>query len=161
MYHPSEAGSVPFANIAWVGFLGSLTGYSSAKIGVSERLRGGPSSTMTRYGKPWTYALRDVLQFSKTIDDALNNLNETKRTCSVYLGIGSSVNNTYRIIKYAATEFEVYDDTNWGDGNVHPKMSGMIWKAYVDGKPCFKNHFVPKYGKITPELIWRYVAPRA
>lgn len=53
---------------------------------------------MTRFGKPWTYALRDVLQFSKTMDDALNNLNETARTCSVYLGIGSSVNDTYRII---------------------------------------------------------------
>ena len=74
VYHPNEAGSVPFANIAWVGFLGSLTGYSSAKIGVSERLRGGPAKTTTRFGKPWTYALRDVLQFSKTIDDALNNL---------------------------------------------------------------------------------------
>ena len=71
VYHPSEAGSVPFANIAWVGFLGSLTGYSSAKIGVSERLRGGPSNSTTRFGKPWTYALRDVLQFSKTMDDAL------------------------------------------------------------------------------------------
>jgi len=68
---------------------------------------------MTRFGKPWTYALRDVLQFSKTMDDALNNLNETARTCSVYLGIGSSVNDTYRIIKYSETEFEVYDDGNW------------------------------------------------
>jgi len=35
VYHPTEAGSVPFANIAWAGFFGSLTGYSSAKIGVS------------------------------------------------------------------------------------------------------------------------------
>lgn len=101
VYHPTEAGSVPFANIAWAGFLGSLTGYSSAKIGVSERLRGGPSDTMTRFGKPWTYALRDVLQFSRTLDDALNNLNQTNRTCSVYLGIGSSVNNTYRLIEYS------------------------------------------------------------
>ena len=161
VYHPSEAGSVPFANIAWVGFLGSLTGYSSAKIGVSERLRGGPASTMTRFGKPWTYALRDVLQFSKTIDDALNNLNETHRTCSVYLGIGSSVNNTYRIIEYAATQFDVFDDTNWKNDKIHPREKGMIWKAYYDDKPCFKNHFLPRYGKITPEDIWRYAVPRA
>jgi len=101
VYHPTEKGSIPFANIAWVGFLGSLTGYSSGKIGISERLRGGPSDSMTRFGKPWTYALRDVLQFSRTLDDALNNLRETNRTCSVYLGIGSSVNNTYRIIEYS------------------------------------------------------------
>lgn len=70
VYHSTEKGSIPFANIAWyskvfhykrVGFIGSLTGYSSAKIGVSERLRGGPAKTMTRYGKPWTYVLRDVM----------------------------------------------------------------------------------------------------
>ena len=129
VYHPTEPGSVPFANIAWVGFVGSLTGYSSAKIGVSERLRGGPSDTMTRFGKPWTYALRDVLQFSKTIDDALNNLNQTDRTCSIYLGIGSSVNNTYRIIEYAETEFRVYDDYTWKNDPAHPRKPGMIWKV--------------------------------
>lgn len=121
MYHPSEDGSVPFANIAWAGFLGSLTGYSSAKIGVSERLRGGPANTMTRFGKPWTYALRDVLQFSKTLDDALNNLQNTNRTCSVYLGIGSSVNNSYRLIEYSETELNVYSDVNWRFDQNHPK----------------------------------------
>jgi len=72
---------------------------------------------MTRFGKPWTYALRDVLQFSKTIDDAIHNLNTTNRTCSVYLGIGSSVNNTYRLIRYSETELDVYDDTNWDLSN--------------------------------------------
>lgn len=129
VYHPTEEGSVPFANIAWVGFLGSLTGYSSAKIGVSERLRGGPADTMTRFGKPWTYALRDVLQFSKTIDDALNNLNQTNRTCSVYLGIGSSVNNTYRLIEYSEMEFNVYNDKTWHQDVNHPRTEGMIWKV--------------------------------
>jgi isopenicillin-N N-acyltransferase-like protein len=102
VYNSNEQGSVPFANIGWVGFLGSLTGYSSAKIGVSERLRGNSASNMTRFGKPWTYVLRDILQFSKTLDDALETLNNTDRTCSVYFGIGSSVNNTYRLIEYSA-----------------------------------------------------------
>ena len=43
---------------------------------------------MTRFGKPWTYVLRDIMQFSKTIDDALTQLKTADRTCSVYLGIG-------------------------------------------------------------------------
>jgi hypothetical protein len=143
VYHPSEAGSIPFANIAWAGFLGSLTGYSSAKIGVSERLGDGRAKDMTRFGKPWTYALRDMLQFSKTLDDALNNLKNTDRTCSVYLGIGSSVNNTFRIVEYDEKNLNVYDDTNWHFGDTHPQMPGMIWKAYIDEKPCFKSHFMP------------------
>jgi hypothetical protein len=37
----------------------------------------------------------------------------------------------------------------------------MIWKAYHDDKTCFANHFVPNYGKITPEMIWKQVAPRS
>jgi hypothetical protein len=76
---------------------------------------------MTRFGKPWTFALRDVLQFSKTLDDALNNLNTTNRTCSVYLGIGSSVNNTYRLVEYSETELNVYDDNNWKNDVQHPR----------------------------------------
>lgn len=104
-------------------------------------MRGADASTMTRFGKPWTYALRDVLQFSKTIDDALNNLINTDRTCSVYLGIGSSVNNTYRLIEYAETTFNVYDDTNWYNDKHHPRREGMIWKAYHDDTDCFKNVF--------------------
>lgn len=61
VYHSTEPGSVVFANIAWAGFIGSLTGYNAAKVGVGERLRGGDNKDMTRYGTPWTYVLRDML----------------------------------------------------------------------------------------------------
>jgi len=30
VYHSTEKGSIPFANIAWVGFIGALTGHSAA-----------------------------------------------------------------------------------------------------------------------------------
>jgi hypothetical protein len=67
VYHSTLEGSVPFANIAWVGFIGSLTGIS-ADVAVSERLHGAPQKDMSRFGKPWTYALRDTMQFSHGID---------------------------------------------------------------------------------------------
>ncbi len=37
----------------------------------------------------------------------------------------------------------------------------MIWKSYHDGTDCFANHFLPNYGQITPELVWRQAAPRS
>lgn len=37
----------------------------------------------------------------------------------------------------------------------------MIWKAYHDDKACFRSHFEPNYGKITPEMIYKQVAPRS
>jgi hypothetical protein len=66
-------------------------------------------------------------------------LNESKRTCAIYLGVGSSVNNTFRIVEYAAKYLRVYDDTNWHFDDNHPKLENVMWKAYLDGNPCFKN----------------------
>lgn len=90
VYHSVEAGSVPFANIAWTGFLGSLTGHSSAQISVGERLGDAPNYDDSRFGKPWTFVLRDVLQYTTNINDALKYMNESHRTCSIYVGLGSS-----------------------------------------------------------------------
>lgn len=36
IYHSSEVGSFPFANIAWPGFIGTLSGIST-KIGIGEK----------------------------------------------------------------------------------------------------------------------------
>lgn len=40
VYHSNEPGSIPFANIGWPVFIGTLTGYNAAKVGVGERLGG-------------------------------------------------------------------------------------------------------------------------
>jgi hypothetical protein len=61
VYHSTEKGSVPFANIAWASFVGTLTGYNSMKVGVGERLKGDKPEDMSRFGTPWTYVLRDAL----------------------------------------------------------------------------------------------------
>jgi hypothetical protein len=83
-------------------------------------LRGAPSSDMSRFGTPWNYVVRDTLQFTKNIDEAIGYLNNSKRTCSIYLGVGSSVNNTFRITEYAHKYLNVYDDTNWHFDENHP-----------------------------------------
>lgn len=68
VYNLSEKGSHPFVNIGFTGAVGSITGFSEYS-GVSEKVRkqNPVKQNETRYGKPWTYAVRDVLQFSETI----------------------------------------------------------------------------------------------
>jgi len=84
-------------------------------------------------------------------------MKESHRTCSIYIGLGSSVNNTFRIIEYSHKELNVYDDNNWHFDDNHPKMPGLIYKAYHDGNPCFKNILSPAHGKINAELIFRNI----
>jgi len=66
-------------------------------------------------------------------------MNESYRTCSIYVGLGSSLDNTFRIIEYSKKEFAVYDDTNWHFDETHPKLENLMWKEYRSGSPCFKN----------------------
>lgn len=99
MYNLNEKGSKPFVNVGWAGFVGSLTGFGvSTGIGEKVRKQKPVKENETRIGTPWTYALRDVLQFADTIDDALNRLNKTRRTCSIHVGISSVKNQTFRLI---------------------------------------------------------------
>jgi len=50
-----------FANFGWVGLIGSLAGFST-KIGISEKYWCPFETNITSaYGKPWMYALRDLL----------------------------------------------------------------------------------------------------
>jgi hypothetical protein len=65
IYNLNEKGSHPFMNVAWAGFIGSLTGFGEF-TGVGEQVRKQKPANQneTRFGKPWTYALRDVIQFS-------------------------------------------------------------------------------------------------
>jgi len=157
VYHSNEPSSVPFANIAWAGFQGTLTGYSSMKVGVGERLKGDAIKDESRFGTPWTYVLRDALQFSRTQNDYVQYLQNAHRTCSVYLGVGGA--DYFNICEYTAAWLKVYNWTNWRDDIYHPKYEDVLWKAFHDGNMCFANIVNATYGNITPEVIYQWMAP--
>jgi hypothetical protein len=65
----------------------------------------------------------------------LDGLNNTARTCNVWFGVGSYKNNTFRLIKYAAKQFDVFDGTNWGG---QPATGDVEFTAYHNGG-CFTS----------------------
>lgn len=67
VYSPTEAGSSPFANIGYLGLIGSLTGISKVGISVGEKVMNvddpkdyPQDPKMTYFGKPWLFVLRDA-----------------------------------------------------------------------------------------------------
>jgi len=57
-----------------------------SEIGVSY-----PDDTFgreSRAGNPFTFLLRDVLQFDKNLDESIHRMKNTKRTCDLILGVG-------------------------------------------------------------------------
>lgn len=67
IYEPTEEGSNTFANIGYIGLIGTLTAVSKNGISIGEKvfyaLSGdyNPMPHITYYGKPWMYVLRDVV----------------------------------------------------------------------------------------------------
>ena len=160
VYHSNEKGSQPFANVGWAGFVGSITGFSPV-VGVGEKVRKqNTNENETRLGKPWNYAIRDVMQFATNIDEALQMLNETDRTCSIYLGIGSKVNNTFRLVEYSHKEFTVYDDHNFPYTSKHGQFDHVVYMPiHDDNSECFNDLIRENYGRIDSEWIMRVLAP--
>jgi hypothetical protein len=72
-----EATEQSFANVGWTGWIGSITGMSEVNTAISEIGVSYPDATFgkeSRFGVPFTFILRDILQFDRTLDDAMSHI---------------------------------------------------------------------------------------
>ena len=172
VYHPSSAdGSLghPFANLAFSGFSASVTGMSSKPLGISEIGVSYPDASFGKEtylapGYPFTYLLRDILQFDNTVEEAVTRITGAKRTCDLILGVGDGNSNKFRGFQYSPTVANVFDDTNLEPtAEWHPKINdivywGMDWICPNDN--TMLSHQLNAYhGNLTAELTIREVIP--
>ena len=143
------------------GFIGALTGYSSAPIGLCEKVWDGYTGKSSRQGIPWHFLLRDILQFDADIDSAVSRIANAHRTCAIFIGLGD-ITNQFRAIEYSYPSIEVYDDINsptWPD---HPSFQGLV---YIDkhvqpsSDPCMPSLLAKYYGSLNVENTIQYIAP--
>jgi hypothetical protein len=73
-----------------------------------------------RFGEPWAYVLKRVMQFGNDLDSAIEILKTAKRTCEIFVGVGSTKDNELRGMTYDAKNLNVYDDKNCTICNYSP-----------------------------------------
>ena len=69
--------------------IGSLPGMNDQQMAISEIGASYADETFgheSRRGIPFTYILRDVLQFDKSLEDSKKRMKEASRTCNLILG---------------------------------------------------------------------------
>ncbi|TNV78496.1 hypothetical protein FGO68_gene1350 [Halteria grandinella] len=169
IYEPSEAGSQQFANIGYLGLIGSLTAMSRIGISVGEKVmyrKDGidynPTPEWTYFGKPWLYVLRDTIQFATNLQDVENMLLSTQRTAMIHLGFASVPDNTFRGVDYSSTDLIFYDDSNYTrySSTYHPQYDGIFYydrHVQPSGSTCIKSILDSAHGSITPETLYRDV----
>lgn len=169
LYESTEEGSHPFVNIGFLGLIGSLTAMSKHGISIGEKVFwvADPSQypvqpELSYFGKPWPFVLRDTVQFANNIQEAQDMLTSTNRTMKIHLGLGSSVDKTFRGVNYAHNFIDFFDDKNYRHyGPEHPQLNGVFYYDKLmqpSSDVCMASIITAQHKQITPETMYRDIA---
>jgi len=79
-------------------------------------------------GIPFTFLLRDILQFDHSYTDTIARIQGANRTCDLILGAGDGKAQTFRAFEYSASVAIPYDDTNQMPlADWHPRIPSMVY----------------------------------
>jgi len=161
VYHVTNASlGHDFINIGWTGWLASITGLSSTQMGISEIGVTFPDKTFgseSRFGVPFAFLLRDILQFDETLDDSINRMSNSKRTCDLILGVGDAkIPGGFRSAAYSGSHIEFYDDKNMKPvADWHQRIDDLVYYGMDWLCPAYSEvlgaQLLKYYGNITAE----------
>ncbi|KRX00941.1 hypothetical protein PPERSA_09547 [Pseudocohnilembus persalinus] len=166
IYQSTEENSYSFANIGYSGIIGAVTLVSSQGISIGDKVwfmdKDGESAGWSYIGTPYQYALRDLAQFGKNLEDVHEILEQTKRTVKLYVGVGSTQSNGYEGFKYSKSVLNSYNDKNYSQiyTESHPQQNGVFyWNQYTQPSKnsCFSDILQENYGKINAQTLWQTI----
>ena len=100
VYHPEPGQGNAWANVGFHGWTGSISGFSEKQLAMSEIGVSYPDATFGKEtylakGYPFSYIIRDMLQFDDTLAAATNRITQATRTCDLILGVGDGKTNDF------------------------------------------------------------------
>lgn len=107
----------------------------------------------------FTFLLRDILQYDKTLDDSIVRMETSRRTCNLILGVGDGKLGTFRGFQYGHSVCYVMDDINMKPDNDtwHPKIKDVVYFGMDWLCPPFSQRLgelmTQYHGNITAELV--------
>jgi len=158
VYHPNQGHN--YSIFSWTGFIGAVTGFSSTPMGICEKVWIEYSGHQNRFGYPFHFLLRDILQFDNTTDDVINRISAATRTCSIWIGVGNPIDK-FKVIQYSYEYYKVLNDRNYPVYENHPRYNNVV---YVDKHvqpsrdPCLGQLIGQFYGNIIPETMFQQFA---
>ncbi len=83
-------GGIPFVNVTYSGFIGSVTGMNAQQISIGEMGGGGYGHWG---GVPMALLVREVLANAKTLDEAIAVFKDNPRTCQYFYVVADAKSN--------------------------------------------------------------------
>jgi hypothetical protein len=105
---------IPFVNVTYAGFLGSVTGMNARHISIGEMGGGGLGHWE---GVPMTWLVREVLETANTLDEAVAVFRDNPRTCQYFYVIADGKDNRAVGMEASWNKFELVQP-----GEKHPML---------------------------------------
>lgn len=83
-------GGIPFVNVSYAGFIGSVTGMNMKSVSIGEM---GGRGLGHWSGVPMAFLVREVLETAKDLDEAIAVFRDNYRTCEYYYVIADGKTN--------------------------------------------------------------------
>lgn len=109
---------IPFVNVSYAGFIGSVTGMNVRNISIGEMGGGGIGNWA---GVPMAQLMREVIETTDTLDEAIAVFTDNPRTCEYYYVIADG--KTKQSVGMAAT-WEKVEVIKAGD--THPLLPHAV-----------------------------------
>jgi hypothetical protein len=117
------AGRIPFVNVTYAGFVGSVTGMNAEKVSIGEM---GGKGLGHWDGVPMAFLIRMVLEEARTLDQAVAIFRDHPRTCEYYFVVADG--KTGRGVGMEAS-WDVFSVVKMGEG--HPKLPEPVKDAVL------------------------------
>ena len=111
-------GGLPFVNVGFAGFIGSVTGMSAAQVSIGEMGGGGLGKWD---GVPMAFLVREVLQTAQDLEAAIRVFRDNPRTCQYFFVIADAKTNRAVGMEASADRFELIRP-----GQAHPMLPEAI-----------------------------------
>ncbi len=112
------AGRIPFVNVGYAGFIGSVTGMNAASVSLGEM---GGSGLGLWQGTPMSFLMRRGLEEAKNLDDAIAVFRDAKRTCEYYYVFADGRGNRATGVDGSALRFALVPP-----GAAHPRLKTPV-----------------------------------
>jgi len=144
-------GGIPFVNVTYAGFIGSVTGMNAQQVSIGEM---GGRGLGHWEGVPMAFLVREALEKGKDLDAALAVFRDNKRTCEYYY-----------VLADAKTKCAVGLEAHWNKFNIvqpgahHERLPTPVKDCALLSAGDRYRELVKRvqagHGKFTPETALR------
>ena len=144
------AGKNAWVNIGYAGFIGSVTAMNEKHLAIGEM---GGKHDGEWDGKPMAELVREVMERANTLDEALDIMRKSPRTCEYFYVISDGNSKRAVGIRATPTKFETIEAGEKHDRLPDPITDGVVLSADKRYEELIKR-IKEKEGKITGGAAW-------